>query len=185
MENPVVCKMCKYVTREDTLGDVCPACGLPRKNFEPYKDNRSAKRRFIMGLNLHPIAVHFPQAYAVISLPLIPAGVYLNLPFSGDLLSAAKVLGMVLPFTVIAAIMAGLIDGKARFRRLTPPLLIIKMMAGSFLLIFSILMAFIIYAYGFAPPGFYYIILLNLGCIACQVVLGEVGKTLMSAHLPG
>jgi len=185
MDNLVICKMCKFVMSEDKLGDVCPACGLPRKNFEPFKDNRSAKRRFIMTLNLHPIAVHFPQAYAVIILPLLLAGLYLGLPFSDELISTVRVLAVVLPFTVIAAFGAGLIDGKARFRRLITPSLVIKMVAGSFLLMFSVVIALIIIKYGLSSPGFYYVLFLDLGCIACQVVLGEVGKTLMSAHLPG
>ena len=64
------CKPCGYIIKEQDLGQVCPACGMPKSAFEPYKENISPKRKFILGLDLHPIAVHFPQAFATI-LPLI------------------------------------------------------------------------------------------------------------------
>jgi hypothetical protein len=171
--------------REDRMGEVCPACGVPSKNFEPFKDNRSEKRRFLMELDLHPIAVHFPQAYTIIIFPLILAGAFLDLPFGAELLATARVLTFVLPLTLAASIFAGIIDGKLRFKRLTTPSLQIKIMAGGAFMLFSVLMLVIVILYGFTSPGIYYLLLLNLACIACQTVLGQVGKTLMKAHMPG
>ena len=38
MANLIRCKACGYVTREGKIKDVCPACGVPAKMFEPYTD---------------------------------------------------------------------------------------------------------------------------------------------------
>ncbi len=58
------CKACGYIIDEKKLGDVCPACGVPRKAFEPWTDDMSPRRRVLLTLNLHPIALHFPQAFS-------------------------------------------------------------------------------------------------------------------------
>ena len=51
------------------LGDVCPACGLPRKVFEPYRERVSINRLRLLNLDLHPIVIHLSQAM-VIAIPL-------------------------------------------------------------------------------------------------------------------
>ena len=67
-EKLYICRPCGYVLKESELGDVCPACGLPRKVFEDYKERMSPGRSKILQLDLHPIAVHFPQSMLVLSL---------------------------------------------------------------------------------------------------------------------
>ena len=39
----VRCRACGFIMEEEKLGDVCPACGIPRKAFEPYKETMSKK----------------------------------------------------------------------------------------------------------------------------------------------
>ncbi|HPL16001.1 MAG TPA: rubrerythrin [Spirochaetota bacterium] len=179
------CKACGFIINENRLGDICPACGVPRSAFEPYKENISKKRKTILGLNLHPIAVHFPQAFVTIIPPFILLGVAINPVLGHDLLITVKIAAMLMPFTVAAAFICGLIDGKTRFKRLTTPYLKRKISAASVLLVLSAAMAVVAYLYGTEYPGRLILLLLSLGCIACEIFLAEIGKTLISAKLPG
>jgi len=65
MANLMRCKACGYVTDQGNIKDVCPACGVPAKMFEPYNHPVSLKRRRILDLHTHPVMVHFPQAFAL------------------------------------------------------------------------------------------------------------------------
>src|SRR6056297_1118929 len=110
MRKEVYCKACGYIMREEKLGEVCPACGVPKTAFEPYKEKLSERRRFILDLHLHPITVHFPQAFASILPVLIIGGILLTCRFGDMLISTATVLIYLLPLTVLPSIAAGLID---------------------------------------------------------------------------
>ena len=65
MANLIRCKACGFVTDQGKIKDVCPACGVPAKMFEPYTHPVSLKRRRILDLHTHPVMVHFPQAFAL------------------------------------------------------------------------------------------------------------------------
>ena len=70
MKELVRCRPCGFVMEADKLGDVCPACGLPRKVFEPYRERVSRNRLRLLNLDLHPIVIHLSQAL-VIAIPLL------------------------------------------------------------------------------------------------------------------
>ena len=70
MKELVRCRPCGFVMEADKLGDVCPACGLPRKVFEPYRERVSRNRLILLNLDLHPIAIHLSQAL-VIAIPIL------------------------------------------------------------------------------------------------------------------
>lgn len=180
----MICKACGFVIGENNLGEVCPACGVPRTAFEPYVDNVSERRKFILGLNIHPILIHFPQAYATILPLLIVLGILITTPLGADLLSAARVLSYLLPLTVVAAIGAGLIDGFTRFKRLTTIILIKKIIIGLVLFVLSVLIAGLAIFDGLQSSKMY-ILVLSLLCILCEIALGQLGKTLRGARLPG
>lgn len=182
--NEMICKACGFVIAENRLGDVCPACGVPRTAFEPYVDNVSGRRRFILGLNIHPILIHFPQAYATILPLLIVLGILITTPLGADLISTARVLSYLLPLTVAAAIGAGLIDGFTRFKRLTTIILIKKIIIGSVLLVLSAIIAGLALSDGLQSSKMY-VLVLSILCIVCEIALGQLGKTLMGARLPG
>ncbi len=182
MDNLLRCKACGYIIKEKKLGDVCPACGVPKKSFEPYKDNISKNRRFILEFNLHPIAVHFPQAIATLSTFFILIGIIIP-AFRDDLFTTVKVLSLFLPLTVIAAIMSGLLDGKTKFKKITTPALVKKIIAGGVFLVLSIIISALVFSSGM--DLFAYILVLYIGCLICQVALGEIGKKLMNSYLPG
>jgi rubredoxin len=179
------CKACGYIINENKLRDICPACGVPRTAFEPYKENISKKRKFILGLDLHPIAVHFPQAFAAIIPPFILLGVAVGQTIGFDLLVTVRVVSVLMPFTVAAAITAGLIDGRTRFKKLSTPILIKKIITGSILLILSTATAAVAIAYGTGYPGRLFLLILSMGCIASEIILATMGKTIINAKLPG
>lgn len=130
MANLIRCKACGYVTCEGKIKDVCPACGVPAKMFEPYTDPVSQKRRLILGLHIHPIMVHFPQAFTV-TLFILAVLSYVTPPaIKESLIVSIKVISFFLPYFIILSLLTGLFDGKIRFRKLTTPFLKRKIVIG-------------------------------------------------------
>lgn len=181
----VRCKACGYVVEERKLSNVCPACGVPRKAFEPYKDPLSPARSRLLSLHLHPIAVHFPQAFASIIPVLLAAGWLLPVPFTNELVITALVLLYILPFTIVPAIITGLLDGKLRFKSVKPQLLVKKIILGTLFFVLSITEAAIVCATGLSDTVIPWIILIGILCIGCVVILGNLGSSVMESKLPG
>lgn len=187
MDTLVRCKACGYVMEAGKVGDKCPACGVSSKQFEPYDDKLSDGRRRLISLDIHPVVVHMPQAFAA-SLVILAAllAALGEGPLRVELLDAATVLGAVLPFSVAAAFAAGLFDGKLRFRRVTTPVLIRKMIVGGFFFLASLagggLVVFASLASKAALAGFAAMELLSL---AAGSTLGIWGSRLVGARLPG
>lgn len=179
------CKACGYLIRSDKLKDICPACGVPRTAFEPFKETMSKKRKMILDLNLHPMTVHFPQAIAVMIPPFIILAMLLDIRLGTELLITVRILSVLLPLSVIAAALCGLIDGKTRFKKLTTPLLIKKIIVGSILFTLSIAVAAVAFILGTDYPARIYLLVLSAACVGCEILLGEMGKTLITAKLPG
>lgn len=187
MDTLVRCKTCGYVMEAGKVGDKCPACGVSAKQFEPYDDKLSDGRRLLMSLDIHPVVVHLPQAFAasLVVLALLLA-VLAEGPFRVELFHAATVLGAALPFAVVAAFAAGLFDGKLRFRRVTTPILIRKMIVGSCFFLASLAGGGLIVFAGLdsrrALAGFAVAEILSL---AAGSALGIWGSRLVGARLPG
>jgi len=181
MKELVRCKPCGYVMEADKLGDVCPACGMPRKAFEPYRERVALNRLFVLSLDMHPIAIHLSQTFVV----LIPTLLFFTSIFPDFhpkmLTEVLKFVSFVFPFTLVAAICTGIIDGLFRFKTLTPPLLRAKIIFSSIIVVLGFSM------FALTLSGNYGIItmLLSLGCLACAVKLGLVGKKLIDVILPG
>lgn len=179
------CKACGYIIKADTLGDKCPACGLPRGVFEPFKENLSRRRRLILELNLHPIALHFPQAFAAVIPVFILVGVAFPYSIGDELLAAARALAVLLPLSVLGAFASGALDGWNRFKKLTTPALARKIALASALLALSAATSLVAVKYGTDYPGRLILLVLSLGCVACQIMLAQIGKNLMNAKLQG
>jgi hypothetical protein len=181
MKELVRCKPCGYVMEADKLKDVCPACGMPAKAFEPYRERVALNRLFVLSLDLHPITIHLSQTFVI----LIPLLIFLTKLFPGfqnELLNhVITFLIYVFPLTIIAAISTGILDGLYRFRTLTPPLLRLKIIFSSVVIVFAISLFLV------ARGGNHGIItiLLSLGSLFCAVRLGLVGKKLINVILPG
>src|SRR5512133_2306047 len=123
MANLIKCKACGYVTKEGTVKDVCPACGVPAKMFEPYTDPVSEKRRRIIDLHSHPVIVHFPQAFALTLFILAVLLFIAPSQIKDALFYTMKVISFFLPFFIVLSFLTGLLDGKTRFRKISTPFL--------------------------------------------------------------
>ena len=167
--------------KPDKLGDVCPACGLPRKVFEPYREKVSLNRLKILNLDLHPIMIHLSQSLVI----LIPALIIMTRFFSGfqpEMMNNVLVFSVfVFPFTLVLAITTGVIDGLTRFKTLKTPLLRVKIIFSIIILALSIGIFFV------APKEELYVLTLVLSILslAAGVQLGLWGKKLINVILPG
>ena len=165
----------------DKLGDVCPACGMPRKVFEPYRERVSRNRLMLLNFDLHPIAIHLSQSL-VIAIPLLAIIMKLFTHFQPELLKSVLVFSVfVFPFTLILAIITGVIDGLTRFKTLATPLLRVKIIFSLIILSLSVALFFV------APHENYYVltIVLSILSLAAGVRLGLWGKKLINVILPG
>jgi hypothetical protein len=186
MANLMKCKACGFVIDQGEIKDVCPACGVPSKMFEPYTHPVSLKRRRILDLHTHPVLVHFPQAFAL-TLFLLSAALFLApANIQGDLDSTVKVLSFLLPFFVAGAIAAGLMDGKLRFRKVTTPLLKKKIILSLVFFITSIaLAALALSGQLLVFPIHIFYSLLTIIASLCGALLGLIGGKLLDAKFPG
>jgi hypothetical protein len=181
MKELVRCKPCGYVMEAGKLKDVCPACGMPAKAFEPYRERVALNRLFVLSLDMHPIAIHLSQTF-VILIPLMIFSIMLFPDFNSDIFTSVLQFSIyVFPLTLIAAIITGVIDGLFRFKTLTPPILRLKIILSSIIIVLSGTMFFV------AKDGNYglFTIILSLGCLFCAVRLGLLGKHLIDVILPG
>jgi hypothetical protein len=163
------------------LKDVCPACGMPAKAFEPYRERVALNRLFVLSLDLHPIAIHLSQTFVF----LIPGLIIFTKLFpdiQNELFTHVITFSIyAFPLTLIASILTGISDGLFRFKTLTPPLLRLKIIFSSIIIVLATAMFFV------AKDGDYGIVtlLLSLGCLFCAVRLGLLGKHLIDVILPG
>ena len=178
------CKACGFIIKEGKLGDRCPACGVPRTSFEPYEENISEKRKKILDMDLHPIVVHFPQAFSVFIFLLTVITFIFPSFLRSQIRCAIPILAIFLPIAVIGAILSGALDGKTRFKKIKTPHLIKKITFGTIFFVLSIPLA--IYSLYFIniEIGIILILIFSLGCMMCGGVLGLIGKTLLNAKLP-
>jgi hypothetical protein len=184
-EKLFICKPCGYVMKESELGDVCPACGLPRKVFADYKERMSPGRSRILHLDMHPIAVHFPQTMLVFLLQALILNLIFPNFYPEVLLGTATFTAVVFPFAVIGAFLTGIIDGKLRFKSLSPPILKKKIIYSSIMFVASVFTPFL--AWGGIQDMNTKLLLLLSGSIAifCAIVLGHAGKRLMNIGMGG
>lgn len=181
MKELVRCKPCGYVMEAGKLKDVCPACGMPRKAFEPYRERVALNRLFVLNLDLHPIAIHLSQTF-VFLIPALLLFTRIVPGFQYEMFTHVLIFSLyAFPLTLIASIVTGILDGLFRFKTLTPPLLRLKIVFSSIIIVLAVAMFFV------AKDGNYGIItiLLSLGCLFCAVRLGLFGKHLIDVILPG
>lgn len=178
MPDAVICKSCGYVMRRSRLRDRCPACGVPSRQFQPYTDPMSFRRRLLLTLDIHPVLAHFPQAFTFSILGLSVAVRFLSNPWLPKALACLELLCLALPFTVALAFLAGLLDGRVRFRRVATPLLERKMALGSLFFLCSLGLAL-------APTSLPVITGLSAAAFACSAGLGWIGTKLLNSSFPG
>lgn len=180
-EELVRCRPCGYVMKASELGDVCPACGLPRSVFEPYRERVSPNRLFILSLDIHPIAIHLSQTFVALTpLLLIFHLIFPN--FESEIILAVIQFSVVaLPFSLILSFLSGLLDGITRFKTLRTPMLKSKIIFSSLIIILSVLQLIF-----FNPATYNWVsIFIGIAALACAIRLGLLGKHLLDVILPG
>ena len=183
MKTLVRCRACGYVMAEGDVEDLCPACGLPKTVFEPYKDKVSEQRRKWIDLHVHPIVVHFPPVSAIGVFGGLILSYFVGDPWRSYLLGAVELSILMMPLSVLAALASGLFDGKLRFKKVGTPLLRNKMLAGVACFVLSLGLVALWATSKLDSPIL--MLALSAGCLACNTYLGRVGARLMDAILPG
>jgi hypothetical protein len=181
MKELIRCKACGLVMEAGKLKDVCPACGMSSKVFEPYRERVALNRLFVLSLDLHPIAIHLSQTFVF----LIPFLIILTNLFpafhKGLFTDVLKFSIYAFPVTLISAIITGIIDGLFRFKSLAPPMLKLKIIFSSSIIVLAVTMFFA------AKDGnnMGVTMILSLACLFFAVRLGLLGKKLLNVILPG
>lgn len=184
MNELVRCRACGFVTSKTRLGEICPACSVPKTAFDPYNDRVSAGRRRIIRLHLHPVAAHLPQVLPVLLFALILGARVAPENWARDFKSTIKIMSLMMPIVGIAAFATGIIDAKARLKSVKHPYLKYKIIAGLFYILVSSAMAGLIFHYGMKnmPMWSHY----SHGvCFISAIVLGRLGSALNCTELPG
>lgn len=186
MKQYIRCKVCGFVMDESKLGAVCPACGVKREMFIPDTEKLSETRRKILDSHIHPIVVHFPQSMPAL---LFLAGVVVLLGPTGlksDLTGVIRMLAVCLPFVVAGGFVSGLIDGKVRFRKVTTPILRLKMIAGAAFFVCSCAGAYVPYSrFELTTAGIMIFLIIQFLCIVCNTALGRWGTSILNSKFPG
>jgi rubredoxin len=184
VKKKVKCRVCGFIMDEEHPGDVCPACGVPKTAFQPYVDRLPAKRRKILNLHLHSMAVHFPQAFSLLMLFLSVTVFFIQDPLKSEFMAAFKILSIFLPFSVAASIMSGIIDGKNRFKRITTPILKRKIMVAVLFLVYSIGVLLILNFSNLQFIWQWLLVALNVPCVLSSIFLGYNGGRLSGLEMP-
>ena len=180
------CRTCGYVVEAKRVGEVCPACGVPRKMMESWKDPVSEPRRYLLWFDVHPIIDHFSTSFAACAFVLALFVLLFPELFRETATGILRGFVGVLPVAVLASFVSGLFDGKARFRRTTTPLLKKKKVLGIVFFATTAAVAVLMYAVGpFVTWVRIVDVLLLAGGVVCAVGLGRIGRGLLSAIFPG
>lgn len=185
MKKYVRCKVCGFVTEEKNVKDVCPACGVPKTAFIEHKPIISEKRNNVLNLHIHPILVHMPEAIAIMSIIFLVGAFTTDTRVSNDFTATVKVLSMSFPIFIAAAIISGIYDGKIRFKKLSPPLLRIKIYLGIALCAASLFTAILTQIDTLTAMNKVEIILLSIINLGLCTALGKIGGTLGESKMPG
>ena len=183
MKTLVRCRACGYIMAESDVADLCPACGLPKTVFEPYKDKISEKRRKLIDLHIHPIVVHFPPVSAIGVFGGLVMSFFVGDPWQSYFLGTADISILLMPFTLMAALASGFFDGRLRFKKVSTPLLRKKIIVGMICFVLSLVLTGVWVTSKFANPAL--LLLIAGGCLVCNTYLGRLGAALMDAMLPG
>ena len=182
MQQMVICKACGYIMAQSKVKDVCPACGVKAQLLVPHDERISDKRKRLLALDIHPIMVHFTQAYTATILALSLVALIVKAGWVERLTTVLIMLGYALPFTVVLAIAAGMYDGKIRFRKVTTPLLIKKITLGAVYFAFTcgVFMCVLCQTLPLAL-----IATLSGSAMVCASILGLWGVSLLNSRFPG
>jgi len=165
---------------------LCPACGIGGKIFEEFESPVSAERRRRLDLHLHPVAVHFPAAFAtsmfLLSVLRTAGLIEEHTVFTG----MSDALVWILPFAAVSAALAGMYDGRLRFKRLGTPHLKKKLVLALCFVLVSFSLLIIQSFVDSARPAHGIIVLLaSAVLLGIAFPLGLIGGKLLEAKVRG
>lgn len=179
------CKVCGYIMETGKIGDVCPACGVASKVFEPYKLTMSEDRYKILSLHLHPIILHFPQAFVITATGMLLLAFIFTGELQAPIITVAKFNLLFLPLTVIMGAASGIKDGQLRFKKLSPPVLQFKIKLSIVFLVLSIITALMAFLLPFNQMNMIALFVLSAIQTVIAAVLGKTGSKLIDSFIPG
>ncbi|MBD3194839.1 MAG: hypothetical protein GF317_07285 [Candidatus Lokiarchaeota archaeon] len=184
MAKLVRCKNCGFIIEESKLGEVCPACGVPKSAFEELTREVSEKRRKLMELNMHPIILHLPLGFTMFILILTLLNLIFPTFYFDTIYTTITVLSFTLPFTAVLALLTGIFDANLRFKTITTPHLKKKLIFGSLFLVDGIILLSITY---FLPVSQTLLIIILVLTIIAELfggINGMLGGSLLCSKIP-
>ena len=186
MKSYVRCKACGFITIDGRVGEVCPACGLPNKVFEPYNLRISAYRQFWLDQHIHQVMVHFPQGFTITLFIAFMFSKLLPVPLAGPVLEMCiPPMISIAPFVIFGGFLTGLWDGKQRFKTLNTPLLKIKSGLGILFFILSIVLVYLGTKQGFESIDPLSGLAITGLMMLCAFSLGKIGGRITCAVTGG
>jgi hypothetical protein len=171
---------------ENALGEVCPACGFKRSVFAPDTERLSPMRRRIIEAHVHPIIVHFPQAFSFFLIFLSAVALFSKNDIHDHIILVTRYLALALPFTVLGAFISGLFDAKIRLKKIITPILYAKIIAGSIFFIASVTAGyFAVILKEFHQSLFFAMSGLFILAFVCSVIVGKLGALLVCTKVQG
>lgn len=177
----IICRVCGYIETADKIDRPCPACGYPKTVWMEYKARKiSDKRKTLLDLHIHPIAVHFPivATAAVAGLPIL--ALLAPFGFAERLYDMTTIITWVLPLLVILGAITGIVGGKLRYKSYTAPILKWKMYMSVAYLLLSCWIAYIGFTTGVHAENA--LLVIGLGAISSvfAALLGKKGSYLFA-----
>lgn len=179
MRSYIKCAVCGFIGEDSKIKQVCPACGAPLSSFEHYEYGINEKRLSNLSLHLHPVLVHFPISIATLSFIVLLVAFFMKAGTNQSWILIEKIISILLPFTIIAAMAAGLFDAKARLRDAIGRLQRQKIKLGTFFLVTACISAILINYEVFSLLGKITILILSVLGIVFSAMLGKRGASLL------
>lgn len=179
MRSFIKCKVCGYIGVEGRMQQVCPACGAPFSNFESYVYEIGDKRLSNLKMHLHPMLVHFPQSISILSFLVLVIAFLMKRGTNSEWILIEKIISILLPFTIIAAMASGVFDAKARLKNMNGAIQKQKIQTGTLFLVVSSISAILINYEVLSAFGIVAILLLGILGIICSVILGRKGESML------
>jgi uncharacterized membrane protein len=171
--------VCGYIGEDGKIKQVCPACNAPILCFEHYEYGINEKRLSNLNLQLHPVLTHFPIGIAVLSFIILIIAFSMKNGTNGAWILIEKIISIILPFTIIAAMAAGLYDAKARLKDAIGRLQKQKIQLGTLFLVISGISAILVNYEVFSVLGKIAILALSLIGVVLSAMLGKRGASLL------
>lgn len=181
-----VCRLCGYVHKGKPNGP-CPACGAPATSFVPYAIGIEENRFKQLNFDIHPILTHFGVGMAILLfldfiVSLFAPKIFgINLSHGGVL----DFFAILLPIFVGLTALAGVFDGKTRYKKLHTQYLMRKLWLAIVYFAVAIVIPFV--NYGATTGNVAYVVIefiLIVVAVLLASMLGMIGKELMGHTVP-